>query len=66
MDSILTELLVVVVVIVVVIDGDRFLSVEGDETEALVERDVEVRHVETDAVNGARLSRVRVLRVDHL
>ncbi len=38
---------------------------EGDEAEALVESDVEVRQVEPDAVDRAGLAGVRVLRVGH-
>ncbi len=60
---------VVVVAVCLVVDCDLvvlLLAVERDETETLVERDVEVRHVEADAVNRTRLTRVSVLRVDHL
>ena len=41
-------------------------AIEGHQAEALVQGDVEVRHVEADAVDRAGLTRVRVLGVKHL
>ena len=42
------------------------VAIEGHQTEALVQSDVEVGHVEADAVDRTGLARVRVLGVEHL